>query len=98
MTKVTIRQAKGEDAPFIAKAEQETDHGVHKGHQGKGIGSMLMEKLIEWAKHAKVVEKIELNVRASNSRARALYLKFGFEEEGRLKRRVKQGTSISMIS
>ncbi len=148
--KVTIRQAMVEDAPFIAKAEQEianepgffcslpselseekvkqtiesiqgiylvaekgahiVGHAflerlplqsishvaqltivVHKGYQEKGIGSMLMERLIEWAKRSKVVEKIELNVRASNSRAIALYKKMEFHEEGRLKRRVKAG-------
>ncbi len=64
---------------------------VHKGHQAQGIGTRLMEKLIEWAKQSGTVEKIELNVRASNTRAIALYQKMGFFEEGRLQRRVKLG-------
>ena len=64
---------------------------VHKGHQGKGIGTQLMERVIEWAKQSGTVEKIELNVRASNVRAIALYKKMGFFEEGCLKRRVKTG-------
>ncbi len=64
---------------------------VHKGHQAQGIGTSLMEKLIEWAKQSDAVEKIELNVRASNTRAIALYKKMGFFEEGCLKRRVKSG-------
>ncbi|MEI8329762.1 MAG: GNAT family N-acetyltransferase [Chlamydiia bacterium] len=64
---------------------------VHKGYQEKGIGTQLMERIIEWAKQSGTVEKIELNVRASNVRAIALYKKMGFFEEGCLKRRVKAG-------
>lgn len=64
---------------------------VHKGHQAQGIGTNLMEKIIEWAKQSSTVEKIELNVRASNTRAIALYQKMGFSEEGCLKRHVKAG-------
>lgn len=65
--------------------------GVHKGFQEQGIGTKLLEQLIIWAKKSKTIEKIELNVRASNTRAIALYKKMGFEEEGRLKNRVKVG-------
>lgn len=64
---------------------------MDKGYQGKGIGTQLMERIIEWAKQSGTVEKIELNVRASNTRAIALYKKMGFFEEGCLKRRVKTG-------
>lgn len=63
--------------------------GVHHGWQEKGIGTALMKELIAWAKQSMTVEKIELNVRASNSRAIALYKKIGFVEEGRLKNRIK---------
>ena len=63
--------------------------GVHQGWQEKGIGTALMEQLIAWAKQSAFIEKIELNVRASNSRAIALYKKMGFVEEGRLKNRIK---------
>lgn len=62
---------------------------VHHGWQGKGIGTALIKELIAWAKQSKTIEKIELNVRASNSRAIALYKKMGFVEEGRLKNRIK---------
>jgi ribosomal protein S18 acetylase RimI-like enzyme len=63
--------------------------GVYHGSQGKGIGTALMEELIAWAKQSMTVEKIELNVRASNNRAIALYNRMGFVEEGRLKNRIK---------
>ncbi len=64
---------------------------VHPGWQGRGIGHALLERLIEWAKGAPAVEKIELNVRATNAAAHALYLKMGFTEIGRWQRRVKIG-------
>lgn len=66
--------------------------GVHQGWQEKGIGTLLIQKLIEWARQSKSIEKIELNVRSTNSRAIALYKKMGFVEEGRLKNRIKIDT------
>jgi ribosomal protein S18 acetylase RimI-like enzyme len=62
---------------------------VHPGWQGRGIGRALLEHLIEWAKSAPAVEKIELNVRATNTAAHALYSKLGFAEIGRWQRRVR---------
>lgn len=64
---------------------------VHPGWQKKGIGRKLMEALIERAKRADYLEKIELNVRATNHHAISLYKKLGFVEEGRQKNRVKIG-------
>jgi len=63
--------------------------GVHHGWQEKGVGTALMQQIIDWAENSAMIEKIELNVRASNGRAIALYKKMGFIEEGRLKNRVK---------
>jgi len=68
---------------------------VHKGFQNRRIGTQLMERIIEWANESESIEKIELNVRASNAQAIALYKKMGFLEEGCLKRRVK--TEIGYI-
>ncbi len=62
---------------------------VHLGWQRKGIGKKLLEHLIEWAKRSGGLEKIQLNVRASNFSAISLYQKMGFKEEGRIKNRVK---------
>jgi putative acetyltransferase len=62
---------------------------AHPGWQGRGVGRALLGSLIEWAKSTPAVEKIELNVRASNEAAQALYRKMGFVEMGRWKRRVK---------
>jgi len=65
---------------------------VHKGFQNRGIGTQLMERIIAWAKDSESIEKIELNVRASNAQAIGLYKKMGFLEEGCLKRHVKTGS------
>jgi len=55
---------------------------VHPGWQGRGVGRALLERLIEWAIAAPAVEKIELNVRSTNTRAQTLYRKLGFTEIG----------------
>jgi len=62
---------------------------VHKGWQGKGIGRSLLEEVITWAKNSSNLEKIQLNVRASNQIAISLYKKMGFQEEGRIKNKLK---------
>lgn len=62
---------------------------VHPGHTSQGYGRVLMNHAIEWARRSPTVEKIELRVRSSNSRAIALYSSVGFEIEGTLKRRIK---------
>ncbi len=62
---------------------------VHPGWQGQGVGRALLSALIDWARAAPAVEKIELHVRSSNAVAHALYRKLGFTEVGRWHRRVK---------
>lgn len=59
--------------------------GILPEFRGKGIGSQLLQKVID---HAKTfgLEKIELNVYTSNISAVALYKKFGFEQEGLIKK------------
>ena len=66
---------------------------VHLGWQRKGIGSQLLDAIIAWAKNTPAVEKIQLNVRATNLGAIALYQAKGFEIEGRLKNHLKVGDS-----
>lgn len=62
---------------------------LHPTWQGKGVGMQLMEALINWAEKDPSVEKIELNVRATNERAIRLYKKWGFRLEGFLTQRLK---------
>jgi ribosomal protein S18 acetylase RimI-like enzyme len=67
---------------------------VYPGWQGRGIGRQLLSHAIAWASAAATVDKIELRVRASNERAVHLYRSLGFEDEGRLRRRVKDDRGI----
>lgn len=59
---------------------------VRKNHWDKGIGSTLIETMLEWAKSSQIIRKINLTVQTNNKVAIALYKKFGFETEGTLKR------------
>ena len=58
---------------------------VKDGFRGQGVGSALMERAIEWAREVGA-HKIALQHWPHNDAARALYLKFGFEQEGYLRR------------
>ncbi|MEK4075631.1 GNAT family N-acetyltransferase [Paenibacillus sp. FSL M7-0656] len=58
---------------------------VSREFWGHGIGKNLLEKSIEWADQTGV-EKMTLNVLASNEKAIELYQKSGFEIEGILKK------------
>lgn len=73
---------------------------VHPGHLGQGIGRTLLSTLLDWADRSPHVEKIELRVRATNARARALYERFHFVEEGRFQKRIRlpDGSYIDDIS
>lgn len=72
---------------------------VHPGFTDRGIGRALMDHLIAWARSAPDIERIELNVRATNLRAIALYRRCGFEEEGRRRRGVmlEDGTYVDDV-
>lgn len=55
---------------------------VLEEYWGSGIGSALLEELLEWARKGGVIRKIRLRVVASNERAIALYHRKGFVAEG----------------
>ena len=54
-----------------------------------GLGSALVECMIEWAKASRIVRKINLRVRVDNQRALRLYERFGFTREGLVSRQFK---------
>jgi ribosomal protein S18 acetylase RimI-like enzyme len=57
--------------------------------RGHGVGTALMTEAMRWGRlHG--IEKIELSVYPHNGAAKALYRKFGFDEEGRLVRHEKK--------
>jgi len=90
----------GDDVSFVAEAEGTIvgNLGVHlpryrvadlgmmvlQGWRGKGVGSALLEAGIEWAR-AQGAHKVALQHWPHNEAAHALYLKYGFEQEGYLR-------------
>ncbi|OTA16740.1 hypothetical protein Xbed_03441 [Xenorhabdus beddingii] len=56
--------------------------GVDAAYSGKGVGSKMMEFVIDYAFNWLGCVRIELEVFADNEKAIALYTKFGFEMEG----------------
>ncbi len=72
---------------------------VHPTFQGIGIGQALTEKLLKWGRQNKQIEKLFLQVFATNDKAINLYKKLGFIEEGRHIKAIKQvdGTYTDII-
>jgi len=59
---------------------------VLKGYWGLGIGSLVIETFLNWARSTNIIRKIGLRVDISNNRAIAVYKKFGFKKEGKVSR------------
>lgn len=58
--------------------------GVRRFAWRKGIGRRLVEESLSWATQSPVVERVALQVYASNTGAMKLYEDMGFEIDGRL--------------
>jgi RimJ/RimL family protein N-acetyltransferase len=59
--------------------------GLLPEFRGQGLGSKLLSSVLDHSKRFGL-EKVELNVYTSNTAAVALYKKFGFEQEGLIKK------------
>lgn len=59
---------------------------IHKEYQNQGVGTKLLETLIDLADHWLMLIRLELTVFVDNERAIHLYKKFGFVEEGIIKK------------
>lgn len=71
--------------------------GVLKEYRGQGIGKNLLEEALTAARD-RHLERVELNVYASNAPAISLYKKFKFQVEGRKRRARKlDGTYDDII-
>ncbi len=57
--------------------------------RGRGVGSALLRTAVDWAREAGA-HKVALQVWPHNEAALALYRKFGFVEEGRLRRHYRR--------
>ena len=56
--------------------------GIKKVFWGCGLGSILMEEAIEWAKSSGNIRRLQLTVQKRNTAAVHLYEKMGFSIEG----------------
>jgi RimJ/RimL family protein N-acetyltransferase len=59
---------------------------VAREYRNRGVGSALMRAMIDWAGANPAIRRVELDVFTHNLPAIHLYLKYGFEIEGRRKR------------
>lgn len=59
---------------------------VCKKYWNNGIGTALVEELINWAQESKIIRKINLRVRPDNLSAIRIYQKLGFVKEGLITR------------
>ena len=81
---------------FVGGSKKKNAHtgelgiSVHPEFQGLSIGQQLMGSLIQWAQDNPAIEKIFLNVFATNQKAIRLYKYLGFKEEGRFIKAIKQ--------
>lgn len=90
---------------FSTKSKNKIKHSgefgvsVHPDFKGKGVGRKMIEELLLWAERNNGVEKVFLNVFATNENAISLYRTLGFTEEGRHLRAIKQpsGEYIDLI-
>jgi len=62
---------------------------VRQTRRGQGIGTALLQTLIDWAQASPLIEKIGLSVFATNVDAIRLYQRLGFVEEGRQPHEIK---------
>ena len=71
---------------------------VDAGRHGQGIGTALVQKLLDLADGWLMLERVELSVLETNPRAQRLYERLGFQVEGRkLGSVVSQGAYVDEI-
>jgi RimJ/RimL family protein N-acetyltransferase len=95
---LVVAEVQGSINGIIGFAGDEKKRMQHTGEFGVivsqkywsiGLGSALVEYMIEWAKNSGIVRKINLRVRVDNQRALRLYERFGFTREGLVSRQFK---------
>ncbi len=59
---------------------------ILKEYWGMGLGTMMLEEVLFWAKENGVLFRLELDVQTRNERAVHLYKKLGFQIEATMKR------------
>ena len=67
---------------------------VHPDFQGKGVGRIIFQHLLELSKNKPQVLRVELIARESNQRAIEFYKTLGFKIEGRMEKRIHSNCSF----
>jgi len=78
---VTVSQVSSSNRKRIVH-NSELAISVKEEYWGMGIGTAVMEVLIDFAKNHDTIRTISLGVKASNKKAQHLYEKLGFEKVG----------------
>lgn len=75
---------------FLSSSRKRLEHrgemgiAVLKNFWGLGVGKSLMECFLKWARQNGVTRKVDLLVREDNIPAISLYIKYGFQIEGKI--------------
>ena len=86
---IGIAEIHGNDSPKL-KHIGDISISISKDYWGMGLGTTMIEQLIEWANGpSSNLKRLELTVQARNERARRLYEKMGFKLEAIMPRGVK---------
>jgi RimJ/RimL family protein N-acetyltransferase len=64
---------------------------VSRAWRNEGVGSLLLEHVIQWARENPILSRIELNVFVDNAAAIHLYSKVGFHIEGQRRKSIFRG-------
>jgi RimJ/RimL family protein N-acetyltransferase len=84
---------------FIGGSSPEEAHAgtfglsVDRDHRGRGLGTALLEALVDWAP-AHGVSRIQAWAWANNPRAIGLYERLGFEREGTCRRAINSNGQL----
>ena len=68
--------------------------GIHEDWQNQGIGTILLERLIEWSDIQPEIEILWLQVFGNNEKGIRIYQKNGFVEDGRQKEFIKNMNGV----
>ncbi|HEY8393585.1 MAG TPA: GNAT family N-acetyltransferase, partial [Thermaerobacter sp.] len=72
---------------------------VHDAYQGRGVGTALLEACLDLADRRLLLDRVELNVYPDNEPALRLYRKFGFQEEGTMRRAaLRDGRLVDLLA
>jgi L-phenylalanine/L-methionine N-acetyltransferase len=85
---VAVIEGKAIGMIFLNRFEGRRSHAgslgmaVHDAYAGRGAGTALMAAVVDLADNWLQLKRLELGVYSDNTRAIALYERFGFEREG----------------